>query len=447
MSYNISNTSGSVRIVILDGTVNSTTDLTLVGKNYPNYGTAQNENYLYLLENFANTTAPIKPIAGELWFNTTSTSLKMNMYDGINWKSLATNYITTPSNSTAPSNPTVGDLWYDQTLNQLKIYNGTTYTLVGPQSVSGFGSTQMQSTSVNGHAIQEGYANGNLVFTVSSDADFTPSPAISGFPTISQGITVNSNYKINATVSNALTLNGHPSTDFILASGASFQSIVNFSSAGIAIGTTQIGLSLYSDSNNTGTIQNPNSPNLTFQTSAGTAVNIIGQNTLPGAATSTLGTQSNPWYNVYSNTFTGIATQATALNIGGLAYYPTTSATYNSVVIRDNNTNINSTTFTGNLVGNVSGNAATSSKWSAPITISLAGAVSGSVSVDGTANVTMSTTFDLAAVPTGLISQWFGNTNTVPSGWQLCDGTNGTPDLTSDYQTISGGTLYYIMKL
>jgi len=369
------------------------------------------------------------------------------MYDGINWKSLATNYITTPSNSTAPSNPTVGDLWYDQTLNQLKIYNGTTYTLVGPQSVSGFGSTQMQSTSVNGHAIQEGYANGNLVFTVSSDADFTPSPAISGFPTISQGITVNSNYKINATVSNALTLNGHPSTDFILASGASFQSIVNFSSAGIAIGTTQIGLSLYSDSNNTGTIQNPNSPNLTFQTSAGTAVNIIGQNTLPGAATSTLGTQSNPWYNVYSNTFTGIATQATALNIGGLAYYPTTSATYNSVVIRDNNTNINSTTFTGNLVGNVSGNAATSSKWSAPITISLAGAVSGSVSVDGTANVTMSTTFDLAAVPTGLISQWFGNTNTVPSGWQLCDGTNGTPDLTSDYQTISGGTLYYIMKL
>jgi len=447
MSYNISNTSGSLGIVILDGTVNTTTDITLVGKNYSNYGTAQNENFLYLLEHFANTAAPVKPIAGELWFNTTTSSLKMNMYDGINWKSLATEYITTPSNPTAPANPTVGDLWYDQTSNQLQIYNGTAYTLVGPQSVTGYGTTQMKSTLVNGHAIQEGYANGNLVFTVSSDADFTPSPAINGFTTISQGITVNSNYKLNATAANALTLNGHPSTDFILASGAFFQNLVTMEDVGLDIGTGQIALRLYADPAHNGVIENPNTPNVSLKTSAGTAISLVGQNTLPGGATSTLGTSVNPWYNVYANTFTGIATQATALNIGGLTYYPTTASTYNTVAIRDINANINASTFTGNLVGNATGNSATSTTWAAPITISLTGAISGSVSVNGSTNVTMATTSNLATVPSGLIAQWFGNVSTVPAGWHICNGTSGTPDLSLDTQAISGGVLYYIMKL
>lgn len=32
-------------------------------------------------------------------------------------------------------------------------------------------------------------------------------------------------------------------------------------------------------------------------------------------------------------------------------------------------------------------------------------------------------------VPVGLICMWNGVTATIPTGWQLCDGTNGTPDL------------------
>lgn len=31
--------------------------------------------------------------------------------------------------------------------------------------------------------------------------------------------------------------------------------------------------------------------------------------------------------------------------------------------------------------------------------------------------------------PSGLISMWSGPINTIPSGWALCDGANGTPDL------------------
>ena len=34
-----------------------------------------------------------------------------------------------------------------------------------------------------------------------------------------------------------------------------------------------------------------------------------------------------------------------------------------------------------------------------------------------------------AILPSGFIGLWYGATNTIPSGWVLCDGNNGTPDL------------------
>jgi len=42
----------------------------------------------------------------------------------------------------------------------------------------------------------------------------------------------------------------------------------------------------------------------------------------------------------------------------------------------------------------------------------------------GVANTSTGTT-----IPTGMISLWYGSIGSVPLGWYLCDGTNGTPDL------------------
>lgn len=39
----------------------------------------------------------------------------------------------------------------------------------------------------------------------------------------------------------------------------------------------------------------------------------------------------------------------------------------------------------------------------------------------------------LSAVPKGLVSMWSGTKATIPSGWLLCDGTNGTPDLRNKF--------------
>ena len=70
MSYIINNSRGQVVAVVADGTVNTTaTDLSLVGRALTDYGTYENENYVFLLENFANNTAPPQPILGQLWYN------------------------------------------------------------------------------------------------------------------------------------------------------------------------------------------------------------------------------------------------------------------------------------------------------------------------------------------------------------------------------------------
>ena len=47
MAYTINKYSGATLVVVQDGTVDLTTDLTFVGKNYAGYGEIQNENFLY----------------------------------------------------------------------------------------------------------------------------------------------------------------------------------------------------------------------------------------------------------------------------------------------------------------------------------------------------------------------------------------------------------------
>lgn len=43
-------------------------------------------------------------------------------------------------------------------------------------------------------------------------------------------------------------------------------------------------------------------------------------------------------------------------------------------------------------------------------------------------------------IPTGVISLWYGSIGSVPSGWYLCDGANGTPDLRNKFVVGAGST-------
>lgn len=43
-------------------------------------------------------------------------------------------------------------------------------------------------------------------------------------------------------------------------------------------------------------------------------------------------------------------------------------------------------------------------------------------------------------IPSGVITMWSGSIASIPSGWYLCDGTNGTPDLRSKFIVGAGST-------
>ena len=55
--------------------------------------------------------------------------------------------------------------------------------------------------------------------------------------------------------------------------------------------------------------------------------------------------------------------------------------------------------------------------------------------------VTKADVADLSnAIPTGVITLWSGSTGSVPSGWRLCDGGGGTPDLRNRFVVGAGST-------
>ena len=43
-------------------------------------------------------------------------------------------------------------------------------------------------------------------------------------------------------------------------------------------------------------------------------------------------------------------------------------------------------------------------------------------------------------IPAGIVVMWSGAADNIPSGWVLCDGTNGTPDLRNRFIVGAGST-------
>lgn len=57
----------------------------------------------------------------------------------------------------------------------------------------------------------------------------------------------------------------------------------------------------------------------------------------------------------------------------------------------------------------------------------------------GAAAVTSSAAeIDGSNMPTGMIMMWYGTSGNIPTGWVLCNGSNGTPNLTGKF--VRGGT-------
>lgn len=249
MSYKINKTDGSLLVDLVDGILDTTTtDLSLIGKNYSGFGEAFNENLIKLLENFARSTAPTRPLTGQIWYDTSEQRLKV--YNGEEFRTSGGPIVL----NQLPANTVAGDLWINNETNQLFFTkNGTDMTLAGPiwtagQGTTGFVTKTLLDTQNNSKVILEMWMAGTLV-GVWSGSDFTPAPAysITGLSTVLRGFNVLAeefHFRGRATASETLiTQNGiaKGANAFLPTdtNGVTVGSLTVANSAGVTIGVSQ----------------------------------------------------------------------------------------------------------------------------------------------------------------------------------------------------------------
>jgi len=184
MSYIINNSRGQVIAVVADGTVNTTaTDLSLVGRALTDYGTFENENYVFLLENFANSTAPLQPILGQLWYNS-ATDVIFAYGSGNAW-------IPTAS---------------QEYVQLQKVSPAFTGVPTAPTAAAGTATTQLATTAFvtnspqfTGVPIAPTAAAGTATTQLATTAFVTAGPAFAGIPTAPTASNTTSNTQLATT--------------------------------------------------------------------------------------------------------------------------------------------------------------------------------------------------------------------------------------------------------
>jgi hypothetical protein len=366
MPYTINKYSGAQVAVVADGTIDSTLDIKLIGKNYAGYGEIQNENAVFMLENFSNNTPPPRPLSGQIWYDSGTSKLKF--YDGSKFRTAG----GSEAGTVAPTGLTVGDFWFDTSNKQLYTWDGTTFILIGPQGIAGAGTTQMRSRNVRdisgiNHPIIEAVADNATIFVVSPDGQFTldnATNAIPGFTKIHQGVTLiytatdetlgqtTSQHRFWGTATNSERLAGLPVTSFVQANSAAFSTFVQFADVGFTVGDPVAKLRIFNDAAITPTIQNQTSDTIVFQTTVSSAtrtpMKLVGDNILPGlTATSNIGSPTVLFNTVYANTFSGTATRSDQLNLGGTYVTASAASSPNTIVARDADSDITARQFKG----------------------------------------------------------------------------------------------------
>ena len=176
-------------IEVEDNTLNTDTSLGIPGKNLSSYGNVIGENFLHLLENFANSSAPSNPVEGQLWYDNNKKQLLV--WDSTTW--VASGGLKKDVTEPEASSSTIGDLWVNTDTQQLYLFTGSTWILVGPEFSDGL-STGAVARTYTGTDNQEYTV---LVLEIKAKPaiiiatnEFTPKPVINGYSTIKPGINI-----------------------------------------------------------------------------------------------------------------------------------------------------------------------------------------------------------------------------------------------------------------
>jgi len=371
MAYQVDKFNGTFLTSVADGTIDTTTDLRFVGKNYAGYGEVQNENFLHILENFANTTAPPKALEGQIWYD--SGNKKLKFYDGTKFKSASGAEIS----ATAPGGLGIGDFWWDTSAKQMYAYDGSTFVLIGPEASPDLGTSgvvaQVVKDSGNAnHSILKVLAGGKTV-AIASQTAFTLNSSVNpidDFTNIKKGLTLantDSNgisaddYIYWGTSSNALRLGGLQASDYITKGTVEFTSTVLYDDPGLKIGD-QRDLHIFINSADEPRINSLLGNPIDLVVTDGGVDYKTAQVTLTSLRPGTggnfdLGESTYQWRNIYA--------QAISANLTGNVTGDVTGSVTGNVIANDTQVMINASTkeigytgatLVGTLLGNVSGN-------------------------------------------------------------------------------------------
>ena len=172
MAYDVNKTSGALLTTIPDGTLDVSTSLRLLGKNYAGYGEIMAENLVAILENFSSAAAPSNPLTGQLWYD--SETNRLSVYDAIGqWKELA--QLVAQDTEPSYTGRRVGDFWMDTTTKQLYMWTGTEHSPIGFAGTSTTArAVRIKDTQNNLHNAIKVVSNSLIIAIISSDAEYTP---------------------------------------------------------------------------------------------------------------------------------------------------------------------------------------------------------------------------------------------------------------------------------
>lgn len=376
MAYQVDKFNGAFFVSVEDGTIDTTSDLRFVGKNYAGYGEVQNENFLHLLENFSNTTAPPKVVTGQIWFD--SANKKLKFYDGSRFKLAGGAEVST----TAPSGLTTGDFWWDSAAKQLYAWTGTEFALIGPEASPDLGSSIVSASVVKGtvgtavgpHTILKVLADDKVIGIFSKTA-FTldnAQNAIDDFTVIKKGFTMaksqtgvsTDDYVMWGTANNAARLGGFAADQYIKQGENSFTGEVQFYDPGLTVGDGN-DFRLRVEGGDEVIVENRLGNPITFRITVVETTDerdiavITSTGVVPGNDNAySLGASGSRWNNVYATTHTG--------NLVGNVTGNSSGVHIGNVLASDNTVMINAATkqigfagaaIVGTLTGSVTGTA------------------------------------------------------------------------------------------
>lgn len=366
MAYQVDRYNGTFLVSVDDGTIDTTTDLRFVGKNYAGYGEVQNENFLHLLENFSNTSAPPKSITGQVWYD--SGNKKLRFYDGTRFRTASGAEI----GPTAPTGLQIGDMWFDTSAEQLYTYNGTEFILIGPEAAPDLGASTVASQVVKdnvgtNHTIVKIFSGGEVIGIVSKDA-FTLDSGINpitGFTVVKKGFNlINTNGSTGVTstdhyfwgtASNSARLGGYLASDFVRLGEVAFEQEISFNDAGFTLGD-QNDIRFRVENGDEPVIENRlgNTISMRIRVSDSDLRNVaIFTSTaiLPGTTDFfNIGSSSSKYANMYATTFIGNVTGDLTGNVTGI-HKGNLKAADDTVAF-----NATTQTFIGNFTGTLNGN-------------------------------------------------------------------------------------------